>query len=491
MKITPNMKLDDLIKQYPFLEEFFIELKPEFGLLKNKAFRMTMGKIATLEKVSNIGEIPIDELISKIEKRIYEEGSKTNKKKVSSSREKIDKLKGIIKKLHNNENFNEAKKQFDELIKEIEPGEIVKMEEALIGEGMPISEVQRLCSVHHAVVSEGLVSSNPVDTPEGHPVNTYIKENKQITRLAEELSGLAFKLDKIKSDIDKESILSQIKKTLENLSKIEFHYRRKEYQLFPYLEKVGFTGPSQVMWAVHDEIRAKIKKIQLLLSENQSEELNSVAISVARDIMEMIAKEESILFPMALEKLGDSEWAEIRKGEDSIGYFLDVHPADWPADKAGITPNKNEMASSDDANRKKGELSLNTGFLSIEQLDSILTTLPIDLSFVDENDNVRYYTEGKERIFPRSPGVIGRNVEKCHPPKSVHIVKRILDEFKAGKKESAEFWIQMGGKFLHIRYFPVRNKDGKYLGTLEFSQDITEIRKLEGERRLLNWEKSG
>jgi len=448
---------------------------------------MTMGKIATLEKVADIGSINMDELILKINERI-EKGRVTEemKKSENAEDEKIKILKEIIKKLHKDENFVEAKKQFEELISKIEPGGIVKMEEALIEEGMPVTEIQRLCSVHHALVSEGISQVKEVETPAGHPVNTYKAENEEITRLAGELSALAFRLDKEKEEA-KDHIYEQLVKILEQLMKVEIHYRRKEYQLFPFLERKGFSGPSQVMWAVHDEIRAKLKKLKPLLIQKNMEEIKTVAVSVAKDIIEMVAKENLILFPMAMERLTEDEWIEIRRGEDAIGYSFSS-PSDERSSGKGAFSSSQIEEKSYSSKCLDGEIDLNTGVLTLEQLDSILTTLPIDLSFVDENDNVRYYTEGKERIFPRSPGIIGRNVEKCHPPKSVHIVRRILEEFKTGQKESAEFWIQMGGKFIHIRYLPVRNREGKYLGTLEFTQDISSIKNLEGEHRLLNWE---
>lgn len=487
MNINKETKLNDLLVEFPFLEDFFIALKPEFKLLKNKAFRMTMGKIATLEKVADIGSINMDELILKINERI-EKGRVTEemKKSENAEDEKIKILKEIIKKLHKDENFVEAKKQFEELISKIEPGGIVKMEEALIEEGMPVTEIQRLCSVHHALVSEGISQVKEVETPAGHPVNTYKAENEEITRLAGELSALAFRLDKEKEEA-KDHIYEQLVKILEQLMKVEIHYRRKEYQLFPFLERKGFSGPSQVMWAVHDEIRAKLKKLKPLLIQKNMEEIKTVAVSVAKDIIEMVAKENLILFPMAMERLTEDEWIEIRRGEDAIGYSFSS-PSDERSSGKGAFSSSQIEEKSYSSKCLDGEIDLNTGVLTLEQLDSILTTLPIDLSFVDENDNVRYYTEGKERIFPRSPGIIGRNVEKCHPPKSVHIVRRILEEFKTGQKESAEFWIQMGGKFIHIRYLPVRNREGKYLGTLEFTQDISSIKNLEGEHRLLNWE---
>jgi hypothetical protein len=138
-------------------------------------------------------------------------------------------------------------------------------------------------------------------------------------------------------------------------------------------------------------------------------------------------------------------------------------------------------------NFPEGKLSLDEGYLNLEQINLMLRNLPVDLSFVDANDKVAYYSATDERIFPRSPGVIGREVKNCHPPKSVHIVEKIMSEFKAGNKDTAEFWIQLHGKFIHIRYFAIRNVRGEYVGTLEVSQDITNIRNLEGNKRLLDW----
>jgi DUF438 domain-containing protein len=183
-----------------------------------------------------------------------------------------------------------------------------------------------------------------------------------------------------------------------------------------------------------------------------------------------------------METLTETEWAEVRRGEDELGYALSRPAADWPGGAAGMERS---------AERSAGLLGLLTGEISLEQLNLILTHLPVDLSFVDENDEVRFYSEGPSRIFPRSPAVIGRKVQNCHPPKSVHTVQEILDSFRAGRQDQAEFWIQLRGSFIHIRYLAVRDKAGGYRGCLEVSQDATHVRGLEGERRLLDWGRAG
>jgi DUF438 domain-containing protein len=196
----------------------------------------------------------------------------------------------------------------------------------------------------------------------------------------------------------------------------------------------------------------------------------------------MIYKEEKILFPMTLEALTETDWIEARQGEADIGYALIGAPPEWPAATAGAPAAPAAGAPSAGADL----LMLNTGALTLAQADLMLGALPLDFSFVNEDDRVRYYSEG-DRIFPRSPGVIGRKVQNCHPPESVHKVQAIIDAFRAGEKETAEFWLTIAGRFLHIRYFAVHDAAGAYKGTVETVQDVTAIRALEGQRRLLDW----
>jgi DUF438 domain-containing protein len=193
----------------------------------------------------------------------------------------------------------------------------------------------------------------------------------------------------------------------------------------------------------------------------------------------MIYKEEHILFPMTLETLNDDDWAKVMSGEEEIGYA-------WIEPEKGWQPTS-AAAQIEVMAGKVGSLNLDTGQLTAEQVNLMLTHLPVDLSFVNENDEVIYYSNTEDRIFPRSPGIIGRKVQNCHPPKSIDMVEKILDEFKAGNKDTADFWIQMRGRFILIRYFALRDSKGAYKGCLEVSQDVTDIRSLQGQKRLLDW----
>jgi DUF438 domain-containing protein len=199
----------------------------------------------------------------------------------------------------------------------------------------------------------------------------------------------------------------------------------------------------------------------------------------------MFYKEENILFPTALEMLNEEEWLQIRGQEGEIGHFH-VHPGEsQPTGRVEAMPVGGTSSAGTEPSGG-GAIRLDTGVLTGEQINWLLTNLPVDVTYVDKDDTVRYFSQTRERIFPRSPAIIGRKVQKCHPPASVHRVQQILDEFRAGRSNVAEFWIQMGGRFIHIRYVAIRNADGEYQGTLEVSQDVAGIRKLEGEKRLLD-----
>jgi DUF438 domain-containing protein len=208
--------------------------------------------------------------------------------------------------------------------------------------------------------------------------------------------------------------------------------------------------------------------------------MGKVAIeALLKMVNDMIYKEEHILFPMAKDLLTDAEWQKVRQGEEEIGYA-------WITPEQGWTGETGAAPGQDSAGERT--VRLDTGQMTFEQINMMLKHMPVDVSFVDENDEVRYYSATKDRIFPRSPGVIGRKVQNCHPPKSFAMVQRILDEFRAGSRHKADFWIQMKGRFLLIQYFAVRDEKGSYRGTLEVSQDVTDIKKLEGQKRLLEWE---
>ena len=392
-------------------------------------------------------------------------------------------LKEVIQRLHAGETVEDLKEKFGDAISGATAADIADAERALISEGVSVAEIQRLCDLHVAVFRDTLDEEPAPESLPGHPVFTFRMENEVMMRLLEAMEETLQDWQ----DDDPEAIKS-LNQLTDNLTAIEKHYSRKENILFPYLEKKGFEGPSMVMWGVDNEIRAQIKQFKELLSdpEPDSSEAATQFNKLSQDIIEMIYKEEKILFPAALQRLTEQEWAEIRGQEDEIGYF-DVKVSETWQPLSEADEIKRETSSPVEAATLPDDLiPLATGALTRDQINLMLTHLPVDVTFVDEHDRVRYFSQGVERIFDRSPAIIGREVTKCHPPQSVHRVTIILDDFRSGKRDLAEFWIQMGGQFIHIRYFALHDAQGAYKGCIEVSQNVTHIRALEGERRLLD-----
>jgi uncharacterized protein len=473
MDLSPKTNVNDIIAHYPFLKDLLVSLNPEFKMLDNPFMRKTVGRIASLGKVAMIGGMDVKKLIDDIAAEIKKKTGETlsvfyGEAGPDEEDSKIDKMKEIIKELHAGKDAETQKKKFEKLIKDVAPWEIAQMEQKLIAEGMPETEIKNLCEVHVQVFKEALEQKTVPGLPAGHPVHTLMLENRAAEELLKEAEAIT---DYVK---DKDNLLG----ILDRLARIDKHFLRKENQLFPLFETKGVTGPSKVMWALHDDIRNFIKDVRKRVKDNRMEKVAIEAL--AKMINDMIYKEEHILFPMALETLSEDEWAKVRKGEEEIGFAWVEPAAQWK-------PSEESFQQAYIAD-KIGSLNLDTGLLTADQVNLMLTHLPIDISFVNENDEVIYYSATPERIFPRSPGVIGRRVQNCHPPKSVDMVEKILSSFKAGTKDVAEFWIQMSGKVIHIRYFAVRDSAGKYRGCLEVSQDITHIQKLTGNKRLLDWE---
>ena len=497
MQLSAKTKIDDLLKQYPFLEDFLITLSPRFKGLKNPIMRKTMGKVATLEMAASVSGLNLEALISSLAAEIGKHGGRDATAGEAATASKIEPLtdpkkrqaalKGIIKDLHAGEDMEVLKQRFKDLIQGVAAPEIAKIEQELMNEGMPAEEIKRLCDVHVEIFKEALEEQDRPDPPLGHPIHTYMKENRASEKIMSETSMLMGLLGQPPTSESFEEHRPALGELIEQLSEINTHYTRKENQLFPMLEAHHFTGPSQVMWSIHDDIRGHLKQAREAFSQNNPQQTVDSLKAAIQAIRDMIYKEEHILFPTSLDMLTDSEWIKVKEGEADIGFAWVAPDKGWPDEilKEVEAPAPEPEAVLQDV---AGALGLDTGHLTLAQINLMLTHLPVDLTFVDENDRVAYYSEGPQRIFPRSPAVIGREVRNCHPPKSVHVVNKILDAFKSGSRDTAEFWIELGGKFIYIRYFAVRDADGYYRGTLEVSQDLTQIRKLEGQQRLLDWD---
>ncbi len=320
-------------------------------------------------------------------------------------------------------------------------------------------------------------NTSPFDDqfPDGHPVRVYLEENLLIREYIRELQATSI-----------ENSLEFFTELFNKLGKVELHFVRKENQLFPYLEKYGWTSPSQNMWAFHDQIRDEIKQARKAIQSKDIQSILYTTQAVFRSLEHIMQVEEGRLLPNAMQMLSEDDWKEFRQGDEEIGWMFDTPPTLYP-EVAYIHPGEDTV-------RRKLPFDIDDkthydeGYLTPAQVNSIFRILPVDITYVNENDQVVFYNRGDDRVFPRSAGIIGREVKFCHPPKSVDQVLRILEEFKAGTQDVAEFWIQFKGKFVHIQYFAVRDEDKTYRGVIEMSQDVTHIRNLEGEQRLLDWD---
>jgi len=484
LTLTPKTTVHTLLKEYPFLLDYLAAYHPEFKKLTNPVLRKTVGRMATLDAVAQQADVPLNRLTDDIATAIEKQtGTRPPSADVADAQTidpaRLEALHAIVKDLHAGKSVEEVKPRFEDLIADVEATEIAAMEQKLIEGGVPDSEVKRLCDVHVQVFADALEGHEAVSAPAGHPLDTFQRENQALLQVTASLRKVAEAIGEPPDDAAWGRLKGALGDTVERLAEVDKHYLRKENQLFPFLEDHGVEGPSKVMWAIHDDIRALIKQARQTIAGNDAGLAVSTCLALAKMADDMVTKEEQVLHPMAMDTLGDAEWTRIRAGEGDIGYaFIDGVP-EWPA---AASP----AGAAAGAAAPAGLLALNTGGLNLEELNLVLGALPIDFQYVDEHDRVRFYSEG-HRIFPRSPGVIGRKVQNCHPPASVHKVQQIIDAFRAGEKDDAEFWVEVQGKFLHIRYFALRDAAGAYRGVVETVQDVTAIRSLEGQRRLLDW----
>jgi DUF438 domain-containing protein len=406
---------------------------------------------------------------------------------INNRAHRVETLKHIIKDLHAGAAADEVRARLKALVGRTDASEIAAMEQQLMAEGMPVHEVRRMCDLHAAVLQELMAEPERPAIPPGHPVDTMQRENEALGRAVAEMRSVMDATGRRPEGAEFDDLRARWQQLCSDLADVDKHYARKENLLFSRLEKYGITGPSKVMWAKDDEARAYLKGLAdgLARPDATLDDLVALADShgqaAVEEIEGMIFKEENILIPMALDTLTDEDWGAIWSDSPDYGWCL-VEPREgYQPPQPGTPPPEARI----EENRA---LRLPTGDLTLDQLLGIFRSLPVDITFVDADDRVRYFSEG-ERIFVRSKAILGRKVHHCHPPRSVHVVEQIVSDFRQRRQDKAEFWIDLHGRFIHIRYFAVRDDAGRYLGTLEVTQDLTPLRALEGERRLLEYDR--
>lgn len=373
-------------------------------------------------------------------------------------------LKAILRRLHAGEPLEDLQEEFRRAVGQITPFEITQIEGELVREGVSPQEIRRLCDLHLALFRESLEKEELL-APAWHPIGILMAEHRELLKIVERLNRAIT-----------EGNPEEIVHIREHLRESEKHYLREENVLFPVLERHGVVEPPRVMWSEHQEIRTLKKEIQTA----EGERLRELAVALGEMLTSHIFKENRILFPTALQVVPEGMWPDLRQQFDEIGYCC-FTPAAPPAPSATVSRPPSPLAP-------EIRLRFPTGELTLEELEAILNALPVDITFVDKDDTVRYFNAKENRVFVRTPAVIGRKVQNCHPQKSLPVVERILQEFRERKRKVAEFWINYRGRFVYIRYFPVWGPQGEYLGTIEVTQDATRIRELSGEKRLLDEE---
>ena len=406
---------------------------------------------------------------------------------INNRQKRIEIMKTLVRQLHDGSAPSKVKSQLETMLKEADYSDVFRMEIQLIEEGVPQESIQDLCDTHTHVLRKQLDLQETPETSLGHPVHTFIQENAALTERTGLVKLLVAEIESMDNNDDALPKMREIQLQLNELMDTDKHYRRKENLIFPYFEKKGVPGVPAVMWGKDDEVRDLLKGTiaglqgidSIEASEAKAYNLFTVIPSVEA-VDEMIYKEEKVFLPTALDLLSDVEWYEIYSQTEEIGYCLYVPEFEWmPED---IELDQLDIKSMD------GKIQLPTGLFTLEEMISMFQTLPFDMTFVDKDDNVRFFSDSPERIFDRTRAILGRKVQYCHPPSSVNIVNQILEDFKSGKETQARFWINMGPKLIYIVYYALKGKNDEYLGTLEVTQDLTDIKNIEGERRILTYE---
>ena len=394
--------------------------------------------------------------------------------------------------------LEEARKSLKDRVQHLAPYEIAIIEQEMVVESEDEcikEDIQAMLEVFQDV----LVTKDQ-ELPENHPISCYRRENAKMKELLLSVEDL----------VQYPLIKNQWLELYEELLKFKIHLSRKQNQLYPVLEKKGFTRPTTTMWTLDDFIRDEISECYNLLLEDKEEEFIGKQAELVADVRDLMDKEENILYPTSLEMINEEEFRYMAEGDQEIGFaYISVQ-----ADKSGNSASASSSASASTAgaplsglssapgfaeelagllgkygfNNKEEKLNVSTGQLTLEQINLIYQHMPVDLSYVDENELVCFYTDTKHRVFPRSKNVIGRDVKNCHPKASVHIVEEIIKKFRSGEQDKAEFWINKPDLFIYIIYYAVRDENGKFRGVLEMMQDCTHIRSLQGSQTLLTWE---
>lgn len=398
---------------------------------------------------------------------------------INNSSERLALLYNFAHRLIHSENGKMLMEEYKPSLDNVTAAEAMQVFDKLLLEGISFEQVKLNTGKIINAFYRSLGSLEWHKPSEGHFLYYLMLENREVEKIMKGIKAIVKEIYH-GNHPDETNLYMELGRRIKSLEAYELHYIKKENILFPYLEKAFDQYRClQLMWSFHDDFRKSLKVLQALLQEAKPDKqvLNKELGKLFFVVYPIIFREEQIVFPVALRAIPEKLWDEMMLQSFEQGWCY------------GITPVK-KIDSEISLSKSPGLINLGTGFLNPEQLCNLFESLPVDITFVDENDEVKYFSGSKHRIFPRSKAILGRKVQNCHPPESVHIVNEIVAAFRSGKKGHADFWIKMKGRFIYIRYFAMRNEQAEYRGTIEVSQDVTEIRELHGEQRLLDWDNS-
>ena len=504
-KLDLSKSVYDLVTEYPEVTEIMKSLG--FSEITNKVMLNSVGKIMTIPKgakmkgvsMSDIvsafmkagftleGEMPnlhgdeaasakdapVETAATQVEEPKASQNTETNEEDTVTDSERVEQLKGFLKRLGTGEELGAVREDFASQFKHVEASEIMKAEQGLMREGTPLEEVQQLCDLHsalfhgstiheqmdaeHAKVEAVLEAQEKsksvvglVETA-GHPLNRLTEENKALDELIEAIRPKV---------ADKTATYDDVN-TVRQLS---VHYAKKGDLLYPKL-KVDYAigGPSMVMWTVDGDIRDQLG--DLAKSSQSVDDWYRRFDELLTRAQEMIYKEQNILFPICAENFTTQDWYQIYKDTAQYEEIFGVKRLAWPDAEHALAESPAPAGTADNT------IALIGGTFTIDQLDAMLNTMPMEVTFVDHEDINRYFNDG-EKVFKRPTTAIGRDVFSCHPPKVEPIVRGIIDSFRKGDRDNVAVWLEKQGRPFYVNYMAVRDKNKKYLGTLELVQDM-------------------
>lgn len=490
-KLDLNKTVFELTEQYPELIDIMAKLG--FTEITKKPVLHSVGKIMTIPKGAKMKNISMMDVVTSLMANGFEligdmpdikiPDAPAAPAAVPLSDDRTEQLKSYLRRLGAGEDLESVRADFVRDFGEVDAAEIMKAEQELMKEGTPLSEVQRLCDIHSALfhgatreeqianaekaVEESLqrqkiqaelakrdsypkkdysdknVKAAALEQIAGHPLHTLTKENEALSVL----------LEQYKSTHDR-SLIPQIRE-------LSIHYAKKGDLLYPLLKvKYGVSGPSDVMWTVDDEIRDELGALDK--ETERGSEWHARMEAVLKRAEEMIYKEQNILFPICAVNFEEDEWRGIYRDSKDYADCFGVSSEAWEAAEETEAPVKEAVS---------GEIVLPGGHMTVQQLTALLNTIPMEITFVDAENINRYFNEGP-KVFKRPGMAIDREVFSCHPPKIEPMVRQIIDDFRNGHRDSVSVWMEKGGRSMLVKYMAVRDRAGKYLGTVELVQDM-------------------